>query len=133
MTSTRFITSGGVNIEKSMTPLDDKQALDKIYQYIDTHKGALFVSNYEVPDRYSRWDLGFVHPALELISRKREFEINALNPNGTKLLTLIEPVLKGHPHLKNLNQAETDFQDRSSRCRIFSQRKNGVDNPDFFL
>ena len=97
MTSTRFITSGGVNIEKSMTPLDDKQALDKIYQYIDTHKGALFVSNYEVPDRYSRWDLGFVHPALELISRKREFEINALNPNGTKLLTLIEPVLKGHP------------------------------------
>ena len=100
MTSTRFTTSGGVNIEKSMTPLDDKQALDKIYQYIDTHKGALFVSNYEVPDRYSRWDLGFVHPALELISRKREFEINALNPNGTKLLTLIEPVLKGHPHLE---------------------------------
>ena len=100
MTSTRFTTSGGVNIEKSMTPLDDKQALDKIYQYIDTHKGALFVSNYEVPDRYSRWDLGFVHPALELISRKREFGINALNPNGTKLLTLIEPVLKGHPHLE---------------------------------
>ena len=27
MTSTRFTTSGGVNIEKSMTPLDDKQAL----------------------------------------------------------------------------------------------------------
>ena len=38
MTSTRFTTSGGVNIEKSMTPLDDKQALDKIYQYIDTTK-----------------------------------------------------------------------------------------------
>ena len=53
MTSTRFTTSGGVNIEKSMTPLDDKQALDKIYQYIDTHKGALFVSNYEVPDPVS--------------------------------------------------------------------------------
>ena len=37
MTSTRFITSGGVNIEKSMTPLDDKQALDKIYPVSYTH------------------------------------------------------------------------------------------------
>ena len=120
MTSTRFTTSGGVNIEKSMTPLDDKQALDKIYQYIDTHKGALFVSNYEVPDRYSRWDLGFVHPALELISRKREFEINALNPNGTKLLTLIEPVLKGHPHLEKFE---------SDRDRLSGSVKP---MPDFF-
>ncbi len=120
MTSTRFTTSGGVNIEKSMTPLDDKQALDKIYQYIDTHKGALFVSNYEVPDRYSRWDLGFVHPALELISRKREFEINALNPNGTKLLTLIEPVLKGHPQLEKFE---------SARDRLLGSVKP---MPDFF-
>ena len=57
MTSTSFTTAGGVCIEKSMTPINDKQALDKIFQYIDTHKGALFVSNYEVPDRYSRFEL----------------------------------------------------------------------------
>ncbi|MEE3122849.1 MAG: anthranilate synthase component I [SAR324 cluster bacterium] len=102
MTSTSFTTEGGVCIEKSMTPLNDKQALDKIYQYIDTHKGALFVSNYEVPDRYSRWDLGFVHPALELVARKRRFEINSLNPNGTLLLTIMAPVLEGLEHLEKL-------------------------------
>ena len=102
MTSTSFITEGGVCIEKSMTPLNDKQALDKIFQYIDTHKGALFVSNYEVPDRYSRWDLGFVHPALELVARKRRFEINSLNPNGTLLLTIMAPVLEGLEHLEKL-------------------------------
>ena len=102
MNNSTFITQGGIKIEKSITPLDDKHALDKIYQYIDTKKGALFVSNYEVPDRYSRWDLGFVHPALELISRKRQFEINGLNPNGVRLLKLIAPALQNHPHLESL-------------------------------
>ena len=44
------------------------------------------VSNYEVPDRYSRWDIGFVNPPLELIARERSFSINALNKNGQRLL-----------------------------------------------
>jgi len=43
-----------------------------------------------------------VHPALELIARKRQFEINALNPNGTRLLKLIAPALQNHPHLESL-------------------------------
>ena len=132
MTSTRFTTSGGVNIEKSMTPLDDKQALDKIYQYIDTHKGALFVSNYEVPDRYSRWDLGFVHPALELISRKLEFEINALNPNGTKLLTLIEPVLNGHPHLEKFESARDRLSGSVKPMPDFFPEEERSRQPGFF-
>ena len=132
MTSTRVTTSGGVNIEKSMTPLDDKQALDKIYQYIDTHKGALFVSNYEVPDRYSRWDLGFVHPALELISRKREFEINALNPNGTKLLTLIEPILKGHPHLEKFESARDRLSGSVKPMPDFFPEEERRRQPGFF-
>jgi anthranilate synthase len=102
MSHLTFTTAGGVQIEKVTTPLDDRHALDQIHQYIDTHKGALFVSNYEVPDRYSRWDLGFIHPALELIARQRSVEVNALNPNGQKLLHLIAPVLREHPHLESL-------------------------------
>jgi len=110
MNNSTFTTQGGVKIEKGITSLDVEHALDKIYQYIDTKKGALFVSNYEVPDRYSRWDLGFVHPALELIARKQHFEINALNPNGTRLLKLIAPVLQKHPHLKSLNfESDSNF------------------------
>ena len=132
MTSTRFTPSGGVNIEKSMTPLDDKQALDQIYQYIDTHKGARCVSHYEVPDRYSRWDLGFVHPALELISRKREFEINALNPNGTKLLTLIEPVLKGHPHLEKIESGRDRLSGSVKPMPDFFPEEERSRQPGFF-
>ena len=120
MTSTTFTTEGGIRIEKSMTPLDEQHALNKIYQYIDTHKGALFVSNYEVPDRYSRWDLGFVHPALELLAKERRFEINALNPNGVRMLSLIAPCLQDHEHLDSL-ETRTD--------RIFGTVKP---MPEFF-
>ena len=132
MTSTRFTTSGGVNIEKSMTPLDDQQALDKIYQYIDTHNGALFVSNYEVPDRYSRWDLGFVHPALEMISRKREFEINALNPNGNRLLTLIEPVLNEHEHLEKFEASKDQLSGTVKPMPDFFPEEERSRQPSFF-
>jgi anthranilate synthase len=110
MNNSTFTTQGGIKIEKAITPLDAEHALDKIYQYIDIKKGALFVSNYEVPDRYSRWDLGFVHPALELIARKQQFEINALNPNGTRLLKLIAAVLENHPHLETLVFADAADQ-----------------------
>ena len=50
MNNSTFTTQGGIKIEKAITPLEADSALNKIYQYIDTHKGALFVSNYEVPD-----------------------------------------------------------------------------------
>ncbi len=103
MKNSNFTTQGGIKIEKAITPLDADSALNKIYQYIDTHKGALFVSNYEVPDRYSRWDLGFINPALELITKNLTFQINALNPNGSLILKLIEPEIQKNPHLEVLN------------------------------
>jgi len=103
MKNSSFTTMGGIKIEKAVTPLNADQALNKIFQYIDVKKGAVFVSNYEVPDRYSRWDLGFVHPALEIVTRKLNFEINALNPNGMLLIKLIGSSLEGHPDLESLD------------------------------
>ena len=102
------------------------QALNKIFQYIDIKKGALFVSNYEVPDRYSRWDLGFVHPALELITRGQHFEINALNLNGELLVKIIAPSLQKHPHIESLKFKPQD----SDVVRIVGTVKQ---RPDFFF
>ena len=48
MKNSNFTTRGGIKIEKGVTPLKAEYALDKVYQYIDIKKGALFVSNYEV-------------------------------------------------------------------------------------
>ena len=126
MNNSTFVTKGGIKIEKSITPLKADQALNKIFQYIDIKKGALFVSNYEVPDRYSRWDLGFVHPALELITRGQNFEINALNLNGELLVKIIAPSLQKHPHIESLKY-EPQYSDEVRIVGAVKQR------PDFFF
>ncbi len=124
MNDSKFITKGGIKIEKSITPLIAENALNKIYQYIDSKKGALFVSNYEVPDRYSRWDLGFVHPALEIITKGRNFEINALNPNGVFLIKLIAPSLMKLSHIEFV---ELTSIENTNLDRIIGKIKKSVD------
>ncbi|MGK5094076.1 anthranilate synthase component I [Deltaproteobacteria bacterium TL4] len=132
-TTHTFLTQGGVKVSSLLTSLDINNALEPIYSAINTHKGALFVSNFEYPDRYSRWDIGFVYPALELVSRKRTFWINALNSNGKLILKLIASCLKGHPHLEAFEVNEEvvtgtvlpmpDFfpeEERSKQPSIFS-------------
>ena len=131
--SETFTTLGGISVETKTYALDVKHALDDIYQAIDHHKGALFVSNFEYPDRYSRWDIGFVHPALEITSQQRTFTINALNQNGNYLLSLIQPALEGHEHLQEFEASShslkgtivpmPDFfpeEERSKQPSIFS-------------
>jgi len=110
METSGFSTYRGIPVEKIVTPLDASTALRRITDQIDNHKGALMVSNYEVPDRYSRWDIGFVNPPLELIARERSFSINALNKNGQRLLPLLQEVLEGHPHLESFTVTSNALQ-----------------------
>ena len=124
MNDSKFITKGGIKIEKSITPLIAENALNKIYQYIDSKKGALFVSNYEVPDRYSRWDLGFVHPALEIITKGRNFEINALNPNGVFLIKLIARSLMKLSHIEFVKLTSIE---NTNLDRIMGKIKKRID------
>ena len=45
MNNSNFTTQGGIEIEKAITPLEADSALNKIYQYIDTHKGCLLYTS----------------------------------------------------------------------------------------
>jgi anthranilate synthase len=110
METSGFSTYRGIPIEKIVTPLQADTALKRILEQIDTHKGALLVSNYEVPDRYSRWDIGFVNPPLELVARERSFVVRALNKNGRRLLPLIQEVLQEHPHLESFTAADHELR-----------------------
>jgi anthranilate synthase len=96
---TRIVTAGGVTGRCTTTDVDAATALDAVWAGVDRHKGALFVSNYEVPNRYARWDTGFVNPPVELVAKGRRFALNALNGEGERLLPLFAAPLRGHPHL----------------------------------
>ena len=81
-----YVTAGGVRIVRRTTLLPLAGAIDPIVAALDQRRGVLLASSYEVPGRYTRWDLGFVDPPLAISARGRRFEISALNPRGRVLL-----------------------------------------------
>lgn len=110
MSTVSFTTAGGIAAACTKTAIDHSTALDGVWAEIDRRKGALFVSNYEVPDRYARWDIGFVNPPVELVMKGRRFALHALNGEGERLLTLMAQSLRGHPHLESLTEAPHSIQ-----------------------
>ena len=85
-----YRTHGGIHVKRTITPIQLDTALDEVLFGIDRRRGAIFASGYEYPGRYSRWDIAFIDPPIELTSRERSFEIRALNDRGRQLLNVIE-------------------------------------------
>ncbi|MCJ7841448.1 anthranilate synthase component I [Lederbergia sp. NSJ-179] len=81
-----YTTKSGIQVTRSVTPLPPKTAMDNILNQIDHRKGALLSSSYEYPGRYTRWDIGFINPVIEIRSYANTFTIHALNQRGTILL-----------------------------------------------
>ncbi len=92
-----YATRGELEVTRTLTPLDSSEAIASILTAIDTHRGALFTSGYEFPGRYSRWDVGFLNPPIELRSSRGLFEIQALNERGDLLLDFLHRHLSADP------------------------------------
>jgi anthranilate synthase len=104
----RFRSAGGIQIDRSTQELDASDGLGNILQRLNSRRGAVFASGYEYPGRYSRWDIGFADPPLELVSRQRDFTLRALNARGKVLLGFFGTALDGHDHIDTLKK-ETDL------------------------
>lgn len=94
---TTYVTQGNLEITRTLTPLDSSEAVSPILDRIDSHRGALFTSGYEFPGRYSRWDVGFLNPPIELRSSRGLFEIQSLNERGDLLLDFLHHHLSADP------------------------------------
>jgi anthranilate synthase len=94
MTNQReFLTAGGLRIRRQSEPVVATEARNAIADGLNTQRGVLLSSNYDYPGRYTRWDMGFVDPLLELMCRGREIALTALNERGQLLLAPLTPVL----------------------------------------
>jgi anthranilate synthase len=69
-------------------------ATESLIDALDSRQGLLLASSYEVPGRYTRWDIGFCDPPLEISVRGRRFQITARNARGRVLLRAIAPVVQ---------------------------------------
>ena len=93
--SFEYLTKGGITIRRSCEDIAYQGATDKLVETLDSHRGAIFSSNYEYPGRYTRWDSGVINPPLVITSRDRHMKIEALNKRGEVLLDIIAPHLSG--------------------------------------
>ena len=66
-----YQTAGGVEVTRSIEELALDSPLETVLEALNARRGALFASGYEYPGRYSRWDIGFVDPPLELKAWQR--------------------------------------------------------------
>ena len=137
-----FRTAGGVEVKRQTEELPIARPLASLLERLNTHRGAVFASGYEYPGRYSRWDIGFVDPPLELVARQRAFAFRALNARGEMLLEIFRGSLAKHEHVTDLELTDGQLkgavapmpeyfpeEERSKQPTIFSvpARLGGTD------
>ena len=130
----RFRTAGGIEVRRHTVPVPlDPDPVAALAARIDGRRGVLLASSYEYPGRYTRWDIGFADPPLEIVARGRSGAVHALNERGEVLLAPIEAALAGEPHVAavdwrgdslrfTVHEPEADFteEDRSRQPTVFS-------------
>jgi anthranilate synthase len=104
-----YNTQSGIEITRSERELPIENIHKKIREDLKTQVGALFASGYEYPGRYNRWDIAFSNPPIELISKGRQFEINARNEKGKQMLKGFIPFIENHLCLEKSIVHENQF------------------------
>ncbi len=97
-----YRTAGGITVSPASEPRTYANAIDTLVAALDSHRGALLTSSFEYPGRYTRWDVGFTDPVLEVTARGREFAVRALNRRGRLLLPPIATALEQLPAVAEL-------------------------------
>lgn len=91
MRTMQYRTHGGLTVYRASSGVDGAQATQELAAALDACPGVLLSSTMEQPGRYSRWDLGFCAPPLQLAARGRHMEFKALNLRGQVLLQMLAP------------------------------------------
>ena len=119
MQRTSFETSGGIRVEREIVAQPYTPADTALADRLDRQRGVLFSSSFEFPGRYTRWDMGFVDPPLELTARGRHFALSALNERGEVLLAAaaaalapLEAIILGRCDARRI---EGEIRDSSER------------------
>ncbi|HYZ92610.1 MAG TPA: anthranilate synthase component I [Actinomycetota bacterium] len=88
-----YVTGGGIRVHRRVETIAVDGAVEPLVDAIDSRRGVLLTSSYEYPGRYTRWDIGFVDPPVEITSHGRNFVVRALNERGRVLLPPIAAAL----------------------------------------
>jgi anthranilate synthase len=97
MPITRYTTTAGIQVSRSIEAVCYDTFVDQLARQLDSQLGCLLSSSYEYPNRYKRWDMGFVNPMLRITSRADCVWIEALNARGQVMLPFLAEQVKSAP------------------------------------
>ena len=80
---------------------------------LDAEKGVYMASDTDYPGRYSRWDIGFAAPPVEILGFAGRTEFRALNARGETIVKIIAALFKANP-----DPAFTVDDGKALTCRI---------------
>ena len=102
-----YTTPSGIVVTRTGSKVPYAQGLTALLRQLDKYRGVYLSSGYEYPGRYSRWDVASVKPPLEIIAADRRMEFRALNERGERVIEMLEPMLKRHPHWEEFGRDGT--------------------------
>ena len=91
-----FTTKGGIKIRRTKEPEIYEGARMLLVDSLDSHRGVLLSSDFEYPGRYTRWDMGFIDPPVEISAIGRAARVRALSDRGR---ILVDALAKRLPDL----------------------------------
>ncbi|WP_407496017.1 anthranilate synthase component I [Pseudooceanicola sp. MF1-13] len=109
MTDLTYRTQGGLTVTRREIPADYSRDSDALAEQLDSHRGALFSSNYEYPGRYTRWEFGFAEPPVVVESRGRNMRIAALNARGRIILAMMRDAVANLAEVAEFTASEDQF------------------------
>ena len=108
----QYRCASGINVRRSSVELDYDTAMVDLANSLNSLKGVLLASSFEYPGRYTRWDIGFVNPPIQITARGREVRIDALNTRGEILLPELHRVIENCSAIVELNVNKQSFHTR---------------------
>ena len=127
-----YLTGGNIKVIRTVEELPYKSALDIPLADIDKYKGAVFASGYEYPGRYSRWDIAFLNPPLQIICYGRTFVIDALNNRGKILIDALARPLSRNPHLNEIERLDNRIRGKINPMSGYFPEEERSKQPSFF-
>ena len=130
----RFRTAGGIEVARRTVSVPlEPDPVAALGARLDHRRGVLLASSYEYPGRYTRWDIGFADPPIEIAAWGRRGTVRALNERGAVLLDPIRSALEREPHVIHTGRPEAAVEfvvrepepgfteeDRSRQPTVFS-------------
>ncbi len=128
-----FTTGGGIKIRRETEPEIYEGARMLLVDSLDSHRGVLLSSDFEYPGRYTRWDMGFIDPPVEISAIGRVARVRALSDRGRILVNALAKRLPDLHFLDSYDQSDDEFtaqiaesaerfpeEERSKQPSIFS-------------